>query len=250
MANASGATKPAYVNLDENQTLQFVSLFVHDLEAPLVALKSLLRLLGKGRYDQSNPTHKSLVSSSNIALDRAETLIYDLLSAARAGQTEMVPNISEVNLGQLIDRSIKLVEPAATENRIKIINNSEKRKMIVSADDMLLARILDNLLYNAVRHTPSGEEIQVKTAIHDNNLIISIIDSGPGFGDLDPDELFTIYKQAEFRMRGLHRGVGIGLYFCRLAIGKMGGTITAENYEGKGAAFNISLPLLRGEKRT
>jgi K+-sensing histidine kinase KdpD len=72
-------------------------------------------------------------------------------------------------------------------------------------------------------------------------------DSGPGLGEIDPETLFEKYGQAEIRARGKHRGVGLGLYFCRLAAAGMGGTVLADDHPKGGAVFSIKLQKSEGE---
>jgi two-component system sensor histidine kinase KdpD len=97
-------------------------------------------------------------------------------------------------------------------------------------------------LFNAVRYSPPDSLVLIAVKKNSKNLEISISDTGPGFKDINPEKLFTVYKQAEYRSQGLYRGVGIGLYFCRRAVEAMGVKITAENAEDKGAVFRFTLP--------
>jgi len=81
----------------------------------------------------------------------------------------------------------------------------------------------------------------VYTENGDEWLSIHVKDSGPGLGNGDHEVLFTKYSQPEARDDGQHRGVGLGLYFCRLAANGMGGTVTARDHPGGGAVFSIEL---------
>jgi K+-sensing histidine kinase KdpD len=74
-------------------------------------------------------------------------------------------------------------------------------------------------------------------------VIVSIKDEGAGFGDIDPDILFDKYKQVDLKKDNKYRGVGLGLYFCRLAITAMGGSTWAEKRPGDGACFKFSLSI-------
>jgi len=242
MTETVAKTKSDHISPQENQALQFVAMFVHDLEGPLVSIKSLLRLLERQTYDPQKLFHRQLVQSSNIALERAELLVYDLLTAARAGATELQVNLGQCDLLSAITESCQMATPAATERDVAI-QTKVPAGISVLADPALLSRVLDNLLYNAIRHTPPDGEIRVEAAVRDGAAEISVTDSGPGFGDINSEDLFSLYKQADFRARGLHRGVGIGLYLCRLAVDKMGGEISAHNSTDRGACFRFTLKL-------
>ena len=241
MNSTSVDIKGDLISPQENQTLQFVAMFVHDLEGPLVSLKTLVRFMERQTYDPSKPIHKELLESSKIALGRAETVVYDLLTAARAGTGDLPVRLENCDLINAISDSCQMVRPAAAQDDISIREIAPAGGIMVLADPVLLGRVLDNLIYNAIRHSPPGGEIIVEAARREDVAEVLVTDSGPGLQNINPEDLFTIYKQADFRARGLHRGVGIGLYLCRLALGKMGGEITAGNSTDQGACFRFTL---------
>jgi len=228
---------------DEKQALQFVSMFVHDLEGPLVAVKALIRLLEKGTFDYSTSSHMSLVASSKIAIDRAEAIVFDLLTAAKADFGELLPEVKACRLKDIIVECCRMAVPSATENKIILKTRFPRKEITAIADHRLLARVLDNLIFNAIRQTPADGVIRVEANADDESATIRIIDSGMGFAGFNPDELFSLYRQSDYRKSGKHRGVGIGLYFCRMAMEKMDGTIMAENAPGGGAVFTCTLPV-------
>ena len=229
---------------DEQKALQFVSLVVHDLEAPLVSLKTLLRFLIDGRFDPNKSTHRRLLESSRIALERAEALRHDLLSSARASQLKLDARIEDVDLGSAVTDACIMAQAGAAENGLTVLYRLPSDAITVRADRLLLGRILDNLIHNATRHTPSGGDVMVQVSRKKTTAEIVVTDGGSGFGDeVDPEQLFELYSQADYRSRGLTRGVGIGLYFCRLAVTEMNGSIKAENSKHGGAVFRCHLPL-------
>lgn len=242
MGKSETKIKKPELSQDEAKTLQFVSMFVHDLEGPLASVKTLLRLLERQKFDLSKPVHGNLLRSSLIALERSEAVIYDLMATARAGQTNLVINHEDCNLNELIINCCHMADPVAAESKIEIKPLLIQDDIIVRADRLLLSRVLDNLIYNAIRHTPPDGEVLIEATADNEFAEIILSDTGSGFKDIDPEDLFTIYKQTDYRILGLHRGVGIGLYFCRMAINKMGGKITAENGKEIGAVFCLTIP--------
>ena len=231
------------ISVSEKQALQFVSMFVHDLESPLVSLKTILRLLDQGAFDPRKPAHKRLLNSGRLALSRAEALIYDLLTAAQSGESDLIVNQSDYRLNEIIRDCCLMAEPTAAEYNVQLLMDLPEKDVTIKTDKALLERVLDNLIYNAVRHTPPRGKVAVTVQTSSDQVDISVTDTGSGIKDIKPDELFTIFKQTDYRVRGLHRGVGIGLYFCRLAVEKMGGCIKAENLADGGAIFRFCLPL-------
>jgi signal transduction histidine kinase len=245
MKSTSSGAKTTDITASEKQALQFVSMFVHDLEGPLVSMKTLLRLLEREKFDQKKPAHQALLTSANIALNRAEVLIYDLLTAARSGESNLAVDLKDCNLNRLITDSCLMAEPSAQENRVRIIMKLPEKDTIVRADELLVGRVLDNLIFNGIRHAPPNSNVTIEVRPGKTEVEIAVSDTGPGFEDMDPEDLFTIFKQTDYRVRGLHRGVGVGLYLCRLAVDKMDGNIQAENSPDGGALFRFTLPVRR-----
>ena len=146
----------------------------------------------------------------------------------------------------LIKEAIELAQGSAEEHRIELSYRNNAGDMMVKADPKLLKRTIDNLIYNAIRHTPPGGTVAVYTEPAEQSLFIHVKDTGPGLGDIDPAALFEKYGQLHARAQGKHRGVGLGLYFCKLAATGMGGTIFADDHPKGGAVFSIKLPKAEG----
>jgi two-component system sensor histidine kinase KdpD len=172
-------------------------------------------------------------------------LIYDLLTAARSGESNLAVDLKDCNLNRLITDSCLMAEPSAQENRVRIIMKLPEKDTIVRADELLVGRVLDNLIFNGIRHAPPNSNVTIEVRPGKTEVEIAVSDTGPGFEDMDPEDLFTIFKQTDYRVRGLHRGVGVGLYLCRLAVDKMDGNIQAENSPDGGALFRFTLPVRR-----
>lgn len=221
--------------------LEFVSVLLHDMESPLASMKYLLKLLDEGRLDLRKPLHHQIVSSSRIAVERAESIIYDILAVAKSGDLGIPCKPLKVDLNEIVRDTIILAGNSAKEHQIQIRLAGRPGKLPVLADAGLLKRVMDNLLFNAIRHTPDGGDITVSVDEQEDSVLIHIKDSGPGLGDVDPEVLFEKYGQLKMRTEGRHRGVGLGLYFCRLAAIGMGGNILADDHPDGGAVFSVRL---------
>ncbi len=222
--------------------LDMASLLLHDLEGPIASMRSILRLLENNRYDSSKELHQRLVASTKMALQRAETILQDVMAAAKAEHVGLPVEIEKFDIAPLLNETILMASGFAAENDTSIVVDTQPEGFIVSADRDLVSRVMDNLLFNAVRHTPRGGTIRVKVTPANDNLVISITDGGDGFGDIDPEVLFTKYEQIKLRKERRHRGVGLGLYFCRLATEAFGGKVWAENAPESGGRFLFTVP--------
>ncbi len=227
--------------------LEMAALFIHDLESPLASMKYLLKVINSDKLDLQKPAHRKLVKSSQVALDRAEMILYDILSIARSGKVGLPVDLKKLDPRPVIEDAITLAQGSAAENGIRVVIDGELPSIAVMADATLTKRALDNLFYNAIRHTPQGGVISCKVEITERTILIHIKDSGPGLGDIEPNILFEKYGQIQLRAAGRHRGVGLGLYFCRLAATVMGGTVIAADHPDGGAVFTLRL-MKAGEK--
>lgn len=221
--------------------LEMFALFIHDLESPLATMKYVLKLVGEGKLDTSKSLHRELIGSCYTALERAETILYDVMSVAKAGKVGIPVACRPIDPDPVIREAISLVTASSLQQGITIEYSSIRTPLLVHADPDLLKRALDNLCYNAIRHTPQGNKIRIYLEEEGESAFIHVKDNGPGLGDIDPELLFEKYGQLQLRAAGQHRGVGLGLYFCKLAATGMGGTIIAHDHIEGGAVFTLRL---------
>jgi len=240
------AEAPAELRVTD-RWLEIFALFIHDLESPLVSTKYLLNQIETGRFDPENKMHQRLVQSSRIALDRAESILYDIMAVARAGNAGLPVAVTNLVPTAVIEESVTMSSGSAMEQGVKVSFTNNAGDIPIQADPKLLKRMLDNLIFNALRHTPNGGQVSVYTEPGDECVFIHVKDSGPGLGDIDQIQLFEKYGQVNMRAQGKHRGVGLGLYFCRLAATGMGGTILADDHPKGGAVFSIKLKKAEGK---
>lgn len=229
------------IEADADRWLETFSILVHDLESPIASVKYLLKLIEEGKFDYEKPLHKSLAMGSKIALERSESILYDIMAVAKSGKVGIPIKIAKVTPGPIIQASVDLIFGSALASDIDIQFDNSSADLVVNSDPKLLSRMLDNLLYNAIRHTPSGGKINVYVETGKSCIFIHVKDSGDGLGDVEPSLLFEKFGQVEMRRQGKHRGVGLGLYFCKLAATGMGGTMLADDHPDGGAVFSIKL---------
>ena len=226
--------------------LEVFSIFIHDLESPLASVKYLLKRLANGKLDPTNEQHQRLIHSSDIAVRRAESILYDVMAVARAGKAGIPIQLDSIRLKDLVNEAVALAGGTAADQDITLQVASDISDTPVQADPRLLTRVIDNLVYNAIRHTPAGGTVLVSTEPGTRCVFLHVKDDGPGLGDIDPSVLFEKYGQLQLRAKGLHRGVGLGLYFCKLAATGMGGTVMADDHADGGAVFSIKLNISEG----
>jgi two-component system sensor histidine kinase KdpD len=220
--------------------VNFVAIMVHDLQGPFVSMKTMLKLLKSGRFDLRNKAHQDLMNSSILALDRAETIIYDLIDIAKGEAIGLPVNLEFCDLNEQINNSLQTMYGSAFEYGVTLQPNLQT-PVKAQMDKNLFLRVIDNLIFNALKHSVKGGTIMIDSAIVEDKAVITVSDEGEGLKNLNAEDLFDKYKQVNLRQEGKYKGVGLGLYFCRLAINSMGGHIWAEENPRGGASFKVSL---------
>ena len=116
---------------------------------------------------------------------------------------------------------------------------------IVELDPELTARIVDNLLSNALRHTPKGTEVRVELSRRDHGVLLAVEDSGPGIPDAEKEAVFEPFQR---RAKSTVGGLGLGLFVVRKFAEIQGGRAWVEDAPGGGAAFRVLLPDRQAER--
>jgi two-component system sensor histidine kinase KdpD len=154
---------------------------------------------------------------------------------------------TRIDLRCAVADAFEMQRPLAEPQNLRLVNDVQKDCPPIWTDRELLSRILQNLVGNAIKFTPAGGEIQVKTHASpdpEEMVEIQVSDSGPGIPAEVRDRLFE--KFVTGRQKG--HGSGLGLLFCRLAVEAQGGTIRAHNRPEGGATFTFTLPKVRKDQ--
>gem|GEM_PF-738066 len=236
----SGQSEPPSTTTGEDYE-SLVLYLIHDLEGPLAAMQTLLRLLDQRRFDLKRDLHAQLLQSTHTAMNRVRLIVSDLLKVSRLEQGLQKVDWKDFPVSELIDECVDLVRIAAAEQDVTVAVNDYDRRLSVRADRGLLARLVDNLLFNAIRHSNNGGSIRLTVSVHGDMVVINVTNGGEGFGDINPSDLFEKFKQVHNPKNIGHRGAGLGLYFCKLAVTAIHGEIKAYQTEAGETCFSVSV---------
>jgi len=221
----------------------FLNAVTHELKTPIASIKLYLETLKTRNVaeDKRREFYDVMLADSNRLLATVE----QVLQASRTKEKYRQLNISEINLGRLLDETIKIAQARykLDETAIKLTEPSEE--IVFSGDASELQTAFTNLLDNAVKYSVGEPKIFVRLKkASERKVQIFFKDNGIG---LDKRELKSIFKRF-YRVSNsstqAKKGTGLGLFIVRAIIEKHGGKIRADsNGEGKGTTFIVQLPL-------
>ncbi len=224
--------KRAEVEMEsERLRSSLLSTVSHDLRTPLAAiLGSAGTLLAKKEF-QNDPPTRDLVENIQSEGERLSRLVQNLLEVTRLEsgvqlRKELYP--LEETIGSALERL----------NKKEISVHLPKNLPPVPMDGVLIEQVFINLLENALRYTPSGQNIHLTAALEGASMVISVADQGPG---LKKQELESVFEK--FHRSPDSPGAGLGLAICRAIVHAHGGRIWVENRPEGGAVFRFTLPL-------
>jgi PAS domain S-box-containing protein len=222
---------------------QLTEMIVHDLRAPLTAILGSLNLLDKTIGTEGVlPIIRQAITISNRSVEQMLGLVNSLLDLAKLETGEMPLSLSEISLDTLCEELVATFVQEANENGIILSYRADEMLPMITADNEKLGRVLANLLDNALKFTPAGGQVDLSVEAAENEINITVADTGPGVPEEFREVIFKRFVQVP-GAAGRRRGTGLGLAFSQMAILAHGGKIWVEENPGGGSAFRIQLPL-------
>ncbi len=226
--------------LDDMKT-NLLSTVSHEVKTPLTGIRMVLHLLLEERSGVLSPIQKTMVSSANDDCERLLATLNTLLDLSRAesGTTHLdrVPG----DLPEALERSERLFTPKASDKHVTIRVETSEGLPDVSADPLRLDEVLNNLVSNAVKHSPDGGTVTLRTSQPDaDHLRVSVIDEGSGVPEESQSRIFERF----FRAPGQEtEGVGLGLFICREIMRAHEGRIGLRERNQDQTEFFIDVPI-------
>ncbi len=215
----------------------------HDLRNPLGAIDLGAALLLKNERIRSEPIPKKQVEAIQRSAHRMDRLISDLLdmSSIQAGQLSLRRELRSVR--PLLVEAVEGQEPAAREKGIRIRRSFDVGNQVRALCDYdRFLQVLSNLLGNGIKFCGAGDELTLSAKIEKDQLLMSVVDTGPGMDDEEVERVFELYWHGKGRE---HRGTGLGLFIARGIVEAHGGRLWVESRPGAGSTFFLTLPLAR-----
>jgi signal transduction histidine kinase len=222
------------------------SMIAHDLRAPLSGIFSALRLLEEIHPKKTAGLDKLEGDSDlvNLALRNCRRMmeLLDLyLDVAQLDAAMMQVKLEEIDLQGLIEDQVEAQRGPASDAGV-IVEVDVPKDVKPKADAELLARVIGNLVNNAIKYNVKGGKVSITAGVDEHGVVLMVGDTGKGISEVDLPHIFDRFYQAEARRAGRIKGNGLGLTFCKEALGLMHGEIGVKSKVGRGSEFIVRLP--------
>jgi len=219
-----------------------VHTMVHDLRNPLGAIFTALEFIAADAVDILSPDHSQALQIASNNAQKMLALINAILDVSRLESGHMPVDRAAIALEELVAEVLRSQSPLAEDKGLHLESQVPHTLPLAFVDPQLIARVLQNLVDNAIKFTPEGGTIQIMAKIAENEhskIWVTVSDTGPGI----PAEIKAQLFQKFVTGRQPGRGSGLGLAFCKLAVEAHGGQIWVESNLEQGTAFTFSLDM-------
>ena len=222
---------------DEHRRKEFVRRINHDLKGPVTVMSWTLSQLKKGGLREEVVAEKTLRLAKTC--DRLVDLLHELARSYEHASKGVKADVAPFQLTKVLNDCFSLAKPQAEMKGSSIDLLLPEEKLWVTAEELKLARVIDNLVRNAILHNPAGTRIHLETRSRAHVHQIIIADNGVGMTQEHLNNLFDPIYAANHHSEG---GEGLGLAIAKSFIESMGGTLSATSEKGVGTTFTLSLP--------
>lgn len=232
----------AQVNASQQSQRDFVANVSHELKTPLTSVQGFAQAI----LDGTAKTPGAQQKAAQVIYDesgRMYRMVLDLLDLAKldAGTADL--RMGEVALDMLLDAVVERFGPQSARAEAEIIRQGDSLPQVTGDGDRL-AQVFDNLVENALKHTPAGGQVQISSEVQDKHVIIRVQDSGSGIPPEEAARIFErFYQLDKSRKGGPAHSVGLGLAIARQIVQAHGGEIGVESVVGEGSVFTVRLPV-------
>src|SRR5918993_4796127 len=220
----------------------FVSNISHELRTPLTHIKGYVELLVTESLGSISDEQRHALQVSQQSTGRLEALIEDLILFSLASRGELSIQHENVDLRRLVNLSIKACVSKAEERGVSLNVIIDENVPPVQADPQKIAWVLNQLLDNGIKFTPSSGRVVVTVQREGENLVIvSVTDTGIGIPSNRFNDIFEPFHQLDGSSTRRYGGTGLGLSLVRQIIEAHGSMIEVQSIEGRGSTFKFPL---------
>ncbi|MEN9359967.1 MAG: Sensor histidine kinase RcsC [Verrucomicrobiota bacterium] len=223
----------------------FIRHLGHELRAPLASISSFSELLLEGLHGDLTAKQEDSLERIQRTACHALDLVNALVDQAKLEAGTLELERRDKDLKALVRECALAFVPRARQLGLELLCEPPSPPLIISLDARRLRQVIDNLIGNALKFTPTGGRIEVRARLEPDAALIEVVDSGIGVPDHERDLIFQEFHQGAERRAD---GAGLGLPLSRQIVILHGGDISVSKAQGGGSIFTVRLPLNLPEK--
>jgi signal transduction histidine kinase len=213
----------------------------HDLQTPLTSMRAILEALADGVVDDPEMV-KRYLNTAQRDVKNLSVLIDDLFQMAQLDAGGFPLHRAKSSLGDLLSDTIESFTELAKQQGVTLEGNVDPDVDTVMMDTQSIGRVLNNLISNALRHTPAQGRVSVWVRRTAQGVEVTVSDTGEGIRAQDIPHIFERFYRGEKSRSRATGGAGLGLAIARGIVQAHGGDIKVESEPGKGTQFTFSIP--------
>jgi len=219
---------------------ELISVVGHELRTPLTSIRGSLGLLAGGVVGALPSEASSMIDVALSNTERLVRLVNDILDLERIDAGRFALTLADVSAREIVERSVAVVQAAADEQRVAIdVVGSDTR---VRVDAERIARVLVNLLGNAIKFSDPGTRVTITITALNPGCAIAVADRGRGIPEDQLEVIFERFRQVDASDQREKDGTGLGLAIAKRIVERHDGRIWAENREGGGSIVRFTVP--------
>ena len=224
----------------EENLKDFIDIAAHELLHPITILKGYANLLSESEDKMDRDAKRHALKAIEEGADRLNQLSKELLGVSLIERGRFRIEKQEIILEPLIERAVGETRRKDHGNEFRV--SVSKEIGAINADPDKLLTLLLILLDNAIIYSPEGSEIDINAELKDGEVVLSVLDRGPGISEAGQERVFERFYQVEDALHHSIPGIGLGLYIAREIVVDHGGRIWYEPRESGGSIFAFALP--------
>lgn len=219
---------------------EFLAAISHELRTPLTSIRGYAELMEQRLQE---PRYRDAAGLIRKGAEHLNTLLTEILDLAKVEAGAMPLHAAAVELRPLLDGTIDFFALSAQSKGLALTAElAPTLPAAIICDGLRLKQILNNLVSNAIKFTERGS-VHVRMARDGDQLLVQVIDSGPGIPPEKHDQIFEKFRQGDANVSYQHGGTGLGLALSRALAELMRGQLGLESSVGAGSCFSLRLPL-------
>jgi PAS domain S-box-containing protein len=223
---------------------QLIHVAAHDIRGPLGIISGYVQLLNDDPNLPLTSRHQEYMKFIGESIYRIDKISQDILTMERVERMQKGANVEALDLCELVGSVFQDFESQAGEKKLGYkLEKTQHEALLILGDSVFLRETVSNLISNAVKYTPVGGHIRVRTRLTKDEAIFEVEDTGYGIPEDQQNDLFKPFSRVKLHETREIKGTGLGLHLVKGIIERHNGHMIFHSVYGKGSTFGFALPL-------